>query len=239
MARMTKLVEAIAAGDVEDALARIANPRTNIHAREEDALRLACDLGHIKVVEALLAHGADPHANGSAALERAVVRGHNLILRKLLEHCPGNNPPPDMLLCRAATSRNCGAVSLLAEAGCDMASGGRDAIPAAAAYASAEMLNTLLKLCGAESADLNYSLREAVIHGNEETCKALLSAGADPNANHGAAFGCARNYHRKEILAILKGDRQRKLTAAAGEQLAQIEASLVASNEIPTAGSWY
>lgn len=63
---------------------KIVDPSAN----DQAALRAACENGHLGAVEKLLAHkrGGKPSYNGGEAVLRAVLKGHEPVLRRLLKH---------------------------------------------------------------------------------------------------------------------------------------------------------
>jgi hypothetical protein len=58
----------------------------DIHANTDGALRFAAHGGHLPVVEFLVAHGADIHANTDGALRNASDRGHLQVVEFLVAH---------------------------------------------------------------------------------------------------------------------------------------------------------
>ena len=57
----------------------------DVHAESEDALRSASQHGLADVVQLLLQHGADVHACSTGALQRATANGHNEVVQLLMK----------------------------------------------------------------------------------------------------------------------------------------------------------
>jgi len=58
----------------------------DVHADNEEALRLASRYGHLDVVKVLVQHGADVHASNDGALRLASEYGHIDVVKFLVEH---------------------------------------------------------------------------------------------------------------------------------------------------------
>ena len=64
--------------------------RANIHADDDDALRLASGVGHLEVVKYLVEHGANIHAENDEALRMSSRFGHLEVVKYLVRMGAGS-----------------------------------------------------------------------------------------------------------------------------------------------------
>jgi ankyrin repeat protein len=175
------------------------------------ALYLACQRGHVAVVERLLAHGANPSApnwRGDAPITVATLRSHTDVVRVLirakadLEAAPTARPPqpagPSLnedehwvgktALCVAATrDGNTAIARLLIDAGANLEATdccGDSPLQTAVYFGQLEMTRQLLR-AGANLSQRNKqgdtAVHTACHRGNSRVLRLLLGHGADPS----------------------------------------------------------
>ncbi len=176
----------------------------------ETALSVACQLGHVRIVEALLSAGAtnDPNpGSGETALQAAVGSSHNLCALALLNQAaalPGQGTM-DIVnyldrhgkapLHKAASLNDFEMVNILLAHGADIHLRDRHtkrlswtALHHAAKEGAMMAMSSLLEVCGAEEViDLpaevgNCPLHIAVAFSHSEVVLLLLQTAADPNS---------------------------------------------------------
>jgi len=155
---------------VKDAIAAGAD----VHARDDYALRLASNYGHVEVVQLLLDAGADVHAENDLALRWASGNGHAEVVKLLLGARADVHARDDCALRWASYYGNVEVVKLLLAAGANV------------------------------HADDDYALRYASGNGHVEVVKLLLDAGADVHTDNDIALLWASNNGHAEVVKLLK-----------------------------------
>ena len=151
-----------------------------VHARDGDgaALRRASANGNLAVVEVLLAHGADVHADDDGALQVASGRGHLAVVEVLLAHGANVHADDDWALRMASANRHLAVVEVLLAHGADVHADGDWALRAASRDGHLAVVEILLAH-GANVHALNdAALREASERGHLAVVQALRAAGA-------------------------------------------------------------
>jgi ankyrin repeat protein len=95
-------------------------PRNAVRARCDSALRGAAFGGHTAVVQMLLEHEADVHAENEEALRNAAMNGHANVVQLLIQAGADVHASSDEALRRAAASGFADVVALLLDFGADI-----------------------------------------------------------------------------------------------------------------------
>ena len=85
----------------------------DVHAEDDDTLQWAIENGHTDIVKLLLEHGADVHANDDAALREAAEDGYADIVKLLLEYGADVHAWDDYALRHAALYGHANVVEIL------------------------------------------------------------------------------------------------------------------------------
>ncbi|CAI7636814.1 unnamed protein product [Penicillium manginii] len=150
--------------------------------------------GHLGFVEWLINEGVEIEAAGGAAVQKAALKGHNVIVEILLGAGANVNAQGGEYgnaLQAAAYNGGAETVKILLEAQADVnAQGGEygNALQAAAWSGSAETVKILLEAqadVNAQGGKYGNALQATAYGGSAETVKILLDAGADVNAQGG------------------------------------------------------
>jgi len=161
----------------------IEKTRTNVHAYNDEALRVAAESGHIGVVRYLVEHGgADVHARDDEALRHAAKNGHLDVVRYLIEHNTGVHARDDEALRGAAENGHIDVVRYLVEHGANVRADDDEALRYAALYGHADVVQYLVE----HEADVNAyddeALRDAADAGYLDVVRYLVEHGANVNA---------------------------------------------------------
>jgi len=194
-------------GDVNGAQLAL-NAGADVHANNDEALRLAAMHGHAEGVRMLLAAGADVRASNNAALHLAICRNHTEIVRMLLAagaDVNDRNPlgwgtmtssltivrpllaagadvhaHDDMPLRNAAFAGRGDVIGLLLASGADVHARNDDALYMAAKSGYVDVVDALLGAGASTDADHGAALRAAAARGHVDVTRRLLMAHADP-----------------------------------------------------------
>jgi ankyrin repeat protein len=82
---MLSIIQASKFGNV-GAVKKLLKEGADIHDDNDNALRWACNNGHLEVVKLLLENGADVHADNDDSLRLASKRGYLKIVKLLIQH---------------------------------------------------------------------------------------------------------------------------------------------------------
>jgi len=124
-------------------LDKLIKEGADVHAYDDQALRLAAENGHTETVELLLDRGADVHAYDDQALRCAALNGHTDTVAMLLDRGADVHAYDDLALLWAAGNGHADTVALLLDRGADV------------------------------HADDNYALRWAAGNGHTDTVELL------------------------------------------------------------------
>jgi hypothetical protein len=92
----------------------------DIHAKNDEALRMASATGHLPVVQFLIEHGADVHANDDEALREASENGQLPVVQFLIQHGADFQAINNWALRWASTRGHLPVVQFLVEHGADV-----------------------------------------------------------------------------------------------------------------------
>jgi hypothetical protein len=146
----------------------------DVHAEDDEALRLAAKMGMKQVVELLLQHGADVHAEDDEALRLAARKGIYQVVELLLQHGADVH---------AARCKRCAwQPKTYASAG---------GTGAAAAWSR----------CACKDDD--QALRLASQNGHQQVVQLLLEHGADVHAQHNWALTVAEQHGHEQVVQLL------------------------------------
>jgi len=129
----------------------------DIHAGDDDALRLASSNGYLEVVKVLLEAGANVHAKDDQALRKASKNGYLEVVKVFIE------------------------------AGANVHAQDDYALRLASFYGHLELVKVLLEAGANVHAKDDYALRLAFLRGHLEVVKFLIEAGADVHQLNGLA----------------------------------------------------
>jgi ankyrin repeat protein len=215
------LIQAVRKGnltEVQRMLAQGANPNISNDAGSP-VLNIACNVGSLPIVTALLDKGANLNAwqtgkDGNPPLITAAFTQNAPLVKLLLAHGANVNAVVDKgfytgstALMIVAGSGQVGLSKLLLDAGADIraeANDGSNALVQAASNGSTGVMKLLLEK-GADVNSRNWvgttALMHAVTSGNLESVKFLIAKGANVNARDDA-------YRRTYLQAAFVGDKE-------------------------------
>src|ERR1700733_14027511 len=170
------LITAVREGKVEvvrDALKH----GTDVHAKNDAALRIASRRGNAEIVAALVANGANVHANGDEALYAAVAEGHVEAAEILLAAGADVHRENDEALCSSCPLHGrFPMVSMLIDHGADVRAGENTPLRVAVGNGEVETVRLLVK-AGADVRYCGYEFAQAVHKGWKEMVSLLREAG--------------------------------------------------------------
>ncbi|KAJ3327157.1 hypothetical protein HDU93_002111 [Gonapodya sp. JEL0774] len=160
-------------------------------------LSAAAEAGNTEIVETLLNYGADIHAENEEALRVAVFEGHIPTVGLLLNMGANMHGDSVKILDWAAGTDRSEAhavqvIDFLLNNGANIHSdGGREALHSAAVEGQVEIVRLLLERGVPVDADYNWALYDAAKKGHLEVVKVLLRSGADIHGYRDQALWCA------------------------------------------------
>jgi len=174
-------------------LLRHVDEIVNYDDGDDVALSEASANGHLAVVEFLLAHGADVHANDDLALRLASLYGEVAIVEVLLAHGADVHGADDAALRDASLEGEVAVVEVLLARGADV---------------------------NAQNSEGETALRNASDNGHFAVVQVLLARGANVNARNTygstALIGASRNGHLAVVRLLLEHDANVKLRTNQG-----------------------
>jgi ankyrin repeat protein len=116
----------------------------NVHAEDDFALRWASDGGRVEVVKVLLAHGANVHAKDDIALLWASKNGHFAVVKELLAHGANVHAEDDFALRWASWNGDVAVVKALFAHGANVHARNDEALRSASWNGYLELVKVLL-----------------------------------------------------------------------------------------------
>jgi ankyrin repeat protein len=113
----------------------------------DDALRYSAGNGHLYIVQYLVEHGADIHADNDCALRLSAANGHLETVKYLVEHGADIHAEMDYSLCWGAKNGHLETVKYLVENGADIHAKTNYAIRLSAKNGHIEVVNYLIMDC--------------------------------------------------------------------------------------------
>ena len=175
-----RLIEASRKGNLTKVKQLIENG-ADIHAKDDQALRLSAFNGHLDVVKYLVENGADVHASDNAyyiALHISALRGHLNVVKYLVENGTNINT-------RNITHNNVLHISVK--------------------YRHLEIVESLVENGSDIHSDYEYSLRKSVHYGYFEIVKYLIENGADQKILFENYIN--KTWNDKQIAELFLGDK--------------------------------
>ena len=173
----------------------------DVHANDDEALRLASMNGQLEVVKYIVEEcGADMHADDDSALQLASMNGHLKVVRYLVEGGGANvHANCESALGWASREGHIDIVRYLVEKGeADVHARNEQALRWASWYGHLKIVRYLVEECGANVR--NWALRQASGRGHLEVVQYLVKCGADVHSRSDAALQWAiRNRHKKVV----------------------------------------
>ncbi len=164
-------------------------------------LAMACRHGDLEAVRRALEQGADPLADGGAAIAAAAAAGADTVLAWLLDHAgDARQPMLEVAFAAAAAANATGTLAILLTQGVDIASGGSAALAAAARHLAIEAFEWLLEH-GADARDKDL-LAAAASTLDETMVELALAAGADVDGCSLPAFLTALDSTPWELYSV-------------------------------------
>ena len=160
----------------------------DVHANDDLALSLASLYGEVAIVEVLLAHGADVHAADDVALRDASGQGYAAVVEVLLAHGADVHANDDAALRNAIFNGHSTVVEVLLAHGADVHAADDAALREASGQGYAAVVEVLLAH-GADVHALNdAALRSASREGHTAVVEILLAHGADVHALNAVSY---------------------------------------------------
>ena len=179
-----------------------------VHTGNVDwALQLASANGDVAVVELLLAHGADVHAenpDGDAPLTLASENGHAAVVEVLLAHGADANANNDVWALIVASSHGHAAVvEVLLAHGANIHVFDDEVLLNASLNGRATIVELLLAHGANVHADYDRALRDASVNGHAAVVEVLLAHGADVHAQNDRALRNATLNGHAAVVEVL------------------------------------
>ena len=175
----------------------------NVHANDDEALRLASQNGHKDIVELLLKAGANIHGYDEYALIMSLDNGYKDVVELLLKAGANVHTSRDYPLRLASKNGYIDGVELLLKAGANVHANNDEALRMASLKGYKGIVELLLKA----GANVHIKNDEALIlaskNGYEGVVELLLKAGADVHVNNDEALRRASNNGYKNIVELL------------------------------------
>ena len=167
-------------------------------------LQLASANGHVAVVELLLAHDADVHAEGDDALHLASTNGHAAVVEILLEHGAYVHADNEWALFQASANGHAAVAEVLLARGADVHADNDAALIEASRNGHAAAVEVLLAHDADFRASDGWALTVASDKGNLAVVKVLLAHGADVHASNDAALRAASRRGHVAVVEFLR-----------------------------------
>ena len=171
------------------------------------ALSEASANGHLAVVELLLAHGANVHAQNSgfddAALREASANGHLAVVEVLLAHGANVHAANDHALRFASTNGHAAVVEVLLAHGANVHARNDAALQEASYYGHLAVVEVLLAHGADVHARSDWALQLASGNGHPAVVEVLLAHGADVHADGDWALQVASGRGHLAVVEVL------------------------------------
>lgn len=155
---------------------------SNIHMKEELALRLSAEFGRLDLVQFLIEHGTYVHAQNHAALILSATNGHFEIVKYLVEQAAADvHVSGGYALTQSASNGHIDIVKYLLKLGVNVHANEESALIISSKHGHFEIVKCLIEN-GADFRVDNYRpFRNSVISGHLDMIKYLVNLGADPH----------------------------------------------------------
>ena len=176
----------------------------DVHANDDLALSLASLYGEVAIVEVLLAHGADVHAADDVALRDASRYGRAAVVEVLLAHGADVHALNDAALVNATYNGHLAIVEALLAHGANVHAAGDKALVNASLEGHLAVVEVLLAHGADVHARDDAALRFASANGRLAVVEVLLAHGANVHANYGAALKLASEFGHDAVVEALR-----------------------------------
>jgi ankyrin repeat protein len=175
----------------------------NVSADDDYSLRIASKYGYLEIVQLLLKNGANINAGKGEALREASANEHWEIVKLLIEKGARVNDYNDYALRRASEFGHLEIVKLLIEKGANVNAINGEALRDASRSGHFNVVKLLIEKGANIHAYDDYALRRASEFGNLEIVKLLIENGANVNAENDEALRSASIKGHLEIVKLL------------------------------------